>query len=203
MPLIEYIKDCRVHVFICGARPCKREWKTWRTGPVVFRYRDKKSMSNLQHHTRGCWGDEVVKAADNMRDVFAACEAMAKVTKRDGSITSAFEHIGKQNQITYSHRQHISAEVQVEVVCWVAEKMRPFLIVSDQSLLKLLKTRRPDYCMPSPHTVSRNVKNVFVHCHQRIARMLQVCITSGVCSQLRNSVLKYAPGARWLFEFCY
>ena len=203
MPLIDYVKDRRVHVFICGAQPCKGNGKY---GQQVRRYLDtgdKKSTSNLRRHARGCWGDEVVKAADNTKDVFAAREAMAKVMKRDGSITSAFERIGKQNQITYSHRQHTSAEVRVEVVRWVAEKMRPFLIVSDPSLLKLLKTGRPDYRMPSPHTVSRDVKNVFMHCRQRIARMLQVRITSGVCSQLRNSVLKYAPGARWLFELRY
>ena len=195
MPLIKYFKDCCVHVFICGARPCKGNGKNGQQVQQYLDTGDKKSTSNLQHHARGCWGEEVVKAADNMRDVFAAREAMAKVMKKDSSITSAFEHIGKQNQITYSHQQHTSTEVQVEVVRCVAEKMWPFLIVSDHGLLKLLKTGRPDYHMPLPHTVSHNVKNVFMHCRQRIAGILQVHITSGICSQLKNTVLKYTPGA--------
>lgn len=37
-----------------------------------------------------------------------------------------------------------------------------------------MKTGRPGYYIPSPETVSRDVKRVFVKARQRIAAMLQV-----------------------------
>jgi hypothetical protein len=37
-----------------------------------------------------------------------------------------------------------------------------------------MKMGWPEYYIPSPETVSRNVKKVFIHCRQRIAKMLQV-----------------------------
>ena len=36
-----------------------------------------------------------------------------------------------------------------------------------------MKTRRPDYHIPSEQTVSRDVKQVFVHARKRVAKMLQ------------------------------
>ena len=178
MPFVDIVKDRRVHVFVCGAGHCKGNGKY---GRHVRRYLDKgdaKSTSNLRRHAKGCWGREAIEAADNTKDAFAARDAMAKAIPRDGSLTSVFARIGKQDRVTYSHRQHTRAEVRVGIVRWVAENMRPFLIVKDRLLLSLLKTGRPDYHVPSPQTVSRDVKNVFVHCRQRIAKMLQVSVTS-------------------------
>jgi hypothetical protein len=37
-----------------------------------------------------------------------------------------------------------------------------------------MKTGRPEYHIPSPETVSRDVRNVFVNVRKRIAKMLQV-----------------------------
>jgi hypothetical protein len=37
-----------------------------------------------------------------------------------------------------------------------------------------MKTGRPEYYIPSPSTVSRDVKKVFAKVRNRIARMLQV-----------------------------
>lgn len=61
-----------------------------------------------------------------------------------------------------------------EIVRWVSESMRPFKIVSDRGYQCLMKTGRPDYYIPSPETVSRDTKQVFVKCRQRIGTMLQV-----------------------------
>ena len=36
-----------------------------------------------------------------------------------------------------------------------------------------MKTRRPEYHIPSEQTVSRDVKQVFVHARKRVANMLQ------------------------------
>lgn len=178
MPLIDYIKTRRVHVFVCGAVKCKG---TGQYGRHVRRYLDTgdaKSTSNLRRHAKGCWGTEAISAADNTKDVFAARDAMAKATPRDGSLLSAFESIKKTNQVAYSHRQHTRAQVRVGIVRWVSENLRPFLIVKDRWLMSLMKTGRPDYHIPSPQTVSRDVKTVFVQCRQRIANLLQVCVQS-------------------------
>ena len=47
-----------------------------------------------------------------------------------------------------------------------------------------MKTGRPGYHLPSPETVSRDVKGVFVHVRKRIAKMLKVpfSITIGMDS---------------------
>jgi len=87
-PLIEYIKDRRVHVFECNAKHCKGKGNR----RMVRRYldtSDAKSTSNLCKHAKVCWGEEEVATADKTRDANTAREALKK--SRDGSITEAFE----------------------------------------------------------------------------------------------------------------
>ena len=60
-------------------------------------------------HAKICWGEEVVAAADNTRDVRAAREALEELKLVDGSITAAFEQIAK-SKVTYSHCQHTTSE---------------------------------------------------------------------------------------------
>lgn len=191
IPAIEYIDGRRAHVFSCNAKTCKGKGEKRRQ---VRRYLDKgdaKSTSNLRKHAKLCWGNEAVAAADTTKNAAAAREAMSKTDlKRDGSITTSFERIGK-GKITYSHRQHTKTESRcvrcgllglwlmsesdrAEIVRWVSESMRPFKIVKDRGFQCLMKTGRPEHYIPSPETVSRDVKKVFVRCRQRIAAMLQV-----------------------------
>jgi hypothetical protein len=151
---------------------------------------DATLMSNLCQHTKICWGEDVIKATDQMKDVHAAQDVLAKHTK-DGSIMAAFERVGKE-KVMYSYCQHTKIESQydqllrcssdglqplfgsAEIACWVAESMQPFQIVKDQGFQSLMKTGRPDYYIPSPETVSCDVRNVFIYCWERITRMLQV-----------------------------
>ena len=63
---------------------------------------------------------------------------------------------------------------RAEIVCWAAESLRPFAIVTDRGFLSLMKTGRPEYYLPSAETVSRDVKQVFVHTQNQIAKMLRV-----------------------------
>ena len=62
----------------------------------------------------------------------------------------------------------------------------------------LMKTGRPEYHIPSPETVSRDVRNVFINVRRRIAKMLQVSnardskkkkLTSEVLGTCRRSEL--------------
>lgn len=64
----------------------------------------------------------------------------------------------------------------MEVVRWVAENKRPFAIVSDKRFHRLMKTGpgRTELYIPSPATVGRDVRKVFVATRQRIAAKLQV-----------------------------
>lgn len=60
-----------------------------------------------------------------------------------------------------------------EIVRWVAESMRPFNIVKDRGFDCLMKTGRPEYKLPSPTTVGRDVRKVFARVQQRVAHWLQ------------------------------
>jgi hypothetical protein len=64
-----------------------------------------------------CWGEETVTAADKTKDLEAARTVLAKSKMKDGSITAAFERIGK-GVLTYSHRQHTYPETRYELTIY-------------------------------------------------------------------------------------
>ena len=63
---------------------------------------------------------------------------------------------------------------RIEIIYWIAENKRPFTIVKDRGFVDLMKTGRPMYRLPSPATVARDVKHVFVGMHSIIALKLKV-----------------------------
>jgi hypothetical protein len=63
---------------------------------------------------------------------------------------------------------------RAEIVRWVSESLRSFETVKDRGFQSLMKTGRPEYYIPSPSTVSRDVRLVFARTRQRVAKMLQV-----------------------------
>ena len=64
-----------------------------------------------------------------------------------------------------------------------------------------MKTGRPEYPIPSPETVSRDVKKVFLSVRKRIAKMLQVHVQY---SQKVTVIHLPVPlGSRRGIEFCY
>ena len=68
-------------------------------GRMVCRYLDTgdaKSASNLCKHAKICWGEEVVAAADDTRDVRAAHEALGKMKSVDLSITAVLNGFQKE-----------------------------------------------------------------------------------------------------------
>ncbi|KAF8132937.1 hypothetical protein EV363DRAFT_1295730 [Boletus edulis] len=157
IPAIRKINGHHVHEFTCSACGCKVK---------VRRYLDTldaRSTSNMRKHVKGCWGTE---------DVDEARMKIAGSILHDGSITAAFERKGK-GKISYSHHQHTCVETRAEIVRWVCESLRPFNIVADRGFQSLMKTGRPEYYLPSPATVSRDVKLVFVHTRQWITKMLR------------------------------
>ncbi|KAG2085775.1 uncharacterized protein F5147DRAFT_748661 [Suillus discolor] len=158
-PAIEYHDKRRCHVFKCAAHGCKHH---------IRRYLDKKdakSTGNMRKHVKSCWGEAALQAAMDL-------DGPIKTLLETGSIKTSFERKGK-GKVTYSHRQHTRAETRAEVVRWVSESLRPFEMVNDQGFQNLMKTRRPEYYLPSPSTVACNVKQDFVKTWKRIANMLQ------------------------------
>ena len=110
IPTIEYIKQRRVHVFECTAAQCMGKGN----GRKVHRYldtSDAKSTGNLHKHAKICWGEEAVAAAVSTRDVRSAREALGNLKSVNTSITAAFQR-GAKNRVTYSHRQHTTAEAR-------------------------------------------------------------------------------------------
>ncbi|KAF9226860.1 hypothetical protein BS17DRAFT_655325, partial [Gyrodon lividus] len=126
-PLIVEINGRCAHDFECT---CAR----------IQRYLDKRdatSTSNLQKHSKKCWGTEVVAAADGAKDVDKVRMKIVGGGLCNGTITALFEQQGK-GKVTYSHRQHTCSETKAEIVRWVAEGLRPFTtIVSNWGILAL------------------------------------------------------------------
>ena len=65
---------------------------------------------------------------------------------------------------------------RVWAVRWVAESLRPFAMFKDRGFLMIVKCGRPGFYVPSPTTVSRDVKVVFISTRKRLAKMLQVSV---------------------------
>ena len=52
---------------------------------------DISSTSNLHKHAKICWGDDVVKAADETKDLMCVQAIVAKSRLGNASITAMFE----------------------------------------------------------------------------------------------------------------
>ena len=59
------------------------------------------------------------------------------------------------------------------MVRWVCEDLRPFQIVKDRGFQCLMKTGRPEIYIPSPETISRDVRLIYARTRERLAKMLQ------------------------------
>ncbi|KAF8546590.1 hypothetical protein OG21DRAFT_1479656 [Imleria badia] len=172
-PTIRVIDGRRAHEFQCCARSCKVK---------IRRYldtKDARSTGNLRKHVKVCWGEEVLKAADEAKHANDVRTNIVGGILRNGSITAAFERNGK-GDITYKHMQHTRAETRAEIIRWVAEDLRPYQI-----------TGRPEYYLPSPETVSRDVRQVFVHTRKRIAKIYHAYVAFCVHLQHKGETLSF------------
>ncbi|KAG1844640.1 hypothetical protein DFJ58DRAFT_852836 [Suillus subalutaceus] len=77
------------HVFKCQGKGCKT---------TVRHYLDKgdvRSTGNMRKHVRSCWGEEVLRAADEAKDANEVRKKIVGSVLRNGSITASFERKGK------------------------------------------------------------------------------------------------------------
>ncbi|RPD59519.1 hypothetical protein L227DRAFT_503634 [Lentinus tigrinus ALCF2SS1-6] len=143
------------HVFHC-AKPGCTTTVTW-----FLDTKDAMSTANLGSHVASCWSVEVMCVAQELGHLKHS-HPMVEAYGRSGTITMAFKCTGK-GKVMYSVRPHTSAET----------RCRPFEIVRDRAFLMLMKTGRPEYKIPSPATISRDMRRVFAKVRVRIAKMLQ------------------------------
>jgi hypothetical protein len=112
VPAIEYFDNRKAHIFECTATSCCQKTKYIRR---LLYTGDTSSTSNLRRHAKVCWGEEAITAADRTGSAATARKALANKSGTNGSITAAFERVGK-GKVTYSHRQYTKAESRY-VVC--------------------------------------------------------------------------------------
>jgi hypothetical protein len=108
-PIIDHIGGRRAHIFECSAKICKGKGRNGRHVRRYLNTADATSTSNLRRHAKICWSLETVAAADATHNVCTARAVLAKSILKDGSITAAFERVGKE-KVTFSHRQHTRTE---------------------------------------------------------------------------------------------
>jgi hypothetical protein len=73
---------------------------------------DALSTSNLRKHAKICWGDDVVKLADETKDVRLARGIVGKSEMGNATVTAMFERAKKGGVMTYSHTQHSKTETK-------------------------------------------------------------------------------------------
>ncbi len=102
IPSIVYCEGRKCYVWMCLAKGCGHE-VAWFLDTT-----DSGLMKNLQTHVRKCWGKDVLKAADTIKDLKNA-RIIVKAhqsSSENGSITAAFSHAQGKGTVTYSHCQH-------------------------------------------------------------------------------------------------
>ncbi|KAK0438184.1 uncharacterized protein EV420DRAFT_1280157, partial [Desarmillaria tabescens] len=169
LPEIEYDSNSRVfHAFQCLNCTCK-----------VTCYPDTAdagSTGALWHHIHKCWGDDVLAAADDAKDLKKSREIvgkeLAKSKPKNGSIVMMLKRFGSKI-VTYATHSHTKTEVCAESVRWCAESLRPFNLFADHGFKCLMKTGRPQHYIPHPTTVSRDTKTVFAKTCNHISKYLR------------------------------
>ncbi|KAI1782437.1 hypothetical protein LXA43DRAFT_905787 [Ganoderma leucocontextum] len=146
-PTIEYKGGRRSHLFKCAKKNCKAK-------EGVRRYldtQDSTSTSNMRRHVERCWGSDALKIAQALGNAEDAWDQIFEKVLREVPLTAHFER-KKGGHVSYMHRNFTKPETR---------------------FLTLMKTGHPAYYIPSPSTVSRDVKTVFARTRNRIAKLLQ------------------------------
>ncbi|KAG6913790.1 hypothetical protein DXG01_004289 [Tephrocybe rancida] len=156
---IVYKGKCKAHVFYCAAKRCKGKGTVRRFQDST----DKAGTSNLKTHAIKCFGQDTVDAAFKQKTPSAPS---------DGSIFTAFSRQGQQ-PISISHCTHTSDEARAHMALWCSESHRAMRVVRDHQFITLMKAGRPGTTLPSPSTVSRDIKAAFERCHERIDGILR------------------------------
>ncbi|KAK0442360.1 hypothetical protein EV421DRAFT_1904138 [Armillaria borealis] len=88
----------KCYVWMCMAKGCGHE---------VTRFQDTSdsgSMKNLHAHVKKCWGEDILKAADMVKDLKNARDIIKahRSSPENGSITAAFSRMQGKGTVVYS-----------------------------------------------------------------------------------------------------
>ena len=114
LPKITVIKGWQCHEFICSAPVCKGNGSDKHVVWCFLDNADKGSTSNMRKHAWHCWGDDIIKKADEAKDELTLdniWEGLKEAKMEDGSIVVFFDRKGK-GRVKYMLRQHTYAEAQ-------------------------------------------------------------------------------------------
>lgn len=74
---------------------------------------DRGSTSNMRKHARHCWGDEIIKKADDAKEDLTLDDIRERIAEakreKDGSIVACFDRTGKA-KVRYMLRQYTYEE---------------------------------------------------------------------------------------------
>ncbi|KAF9001213.1 hypothetical protein BDZ89DRAFT_968687, partial [Hymenopellis radicata] len=158
----------KAHMFKCRARGCTYSIPRYQD----VKLKDRNLPSNLRTHSKSCWGESIVKEA-NGTSREGAEKALKKHDKHpDKDIKSFFSEQARRKGVkTFSTHSDTPAEARSVISAFVDG--RPFNIVKDRMYVDLQKTGRPEYYIPHPTTMSRDVKTAFVRTRQEIVQLLR------------------------------
>ncbi|KAF8239967.1 hypothetical protein L208DRAFT_1062766, partial [Tricholoma matsutake] len=148
---VGYAGKWKYHFFHCAAKKCQG----LKGVHGVQRFQDSKdrtATSNLKSHAVNCFGQDAINAAFNSTQP-KTCNT---------SIFAAFTHQG-QRLVKISHHTHTKAE----------SHNRPLRIVKDPQFEILMRAGRPTTYIPSPFTISQDIKTVFESSCQCIDKILK------------------------------
>ena len=203
-PYIGYVDNGetqrKCEIFPCYSQQCMSSGKN---NGVVRRYLDTGdagSTSTLKLHAEKCFGKDAVNnavAGSSLEKTQELVKAAGGL--RAGTLDLAFRQLADSGKVSYATFPHTSLEIRLvhiqqreslnlpyfraEHVRWVCENKRPFSIVRDRAYNNLQKTGRPSYQIPSPETVSRDTRHVFVAVRSRISKLLRVSNVASILYQ--------------------
>ncbi|KAF8718330.1 hypothetical protein AX14_011894 [Amanita brunnescens Koide BX004] len=171
-PVFKQEDDKCYQVFRCAAKECMTIG-----GHIVKRNMDTTdatSTSNLKAHALKCFGKDAVKAAMDVKYLKKARDVMKDKVglRRSGSIVVAFQQASTE-KITHSTTPASTLEVHINHVGWMCKSKRPFVIAKDRGYHQNMKTGRPHQYIPSPETISQDVRVVFVEARKHMSRLLK------------------------------
>ena len=77
---------------------------------------------------------------------------------------------------SFAHGSTYSApKLQMKLALWAVCHHRPFAIVTDPEFIEILTDLNNKVIVPSPNTLSRDVKEIFNMSRLKVASILQVC----------------------------
>ncbi|GLB40085.1 putative protein dimerization activity [Lyophyllum shimeji] len=129
----------------------------------------------------------IVREGDVVRYIFV-CKAHPSITiscvrydkstsnlVRHGDRCTSFDSKEACALVAYVHGSSYTPEkLCMKLALWVSRRSRPFTIIADPELLDIFKDLNANVVVPSPQTVSRDVKEIYMLSREQVIEVLKV-----------------------------